>query len=244
MIDHKNYLFILANQGAGGHRLGRLISKLDLVYWYASNKNGFTPDDTFYDSRYRAVAGKSISEYHYDRLVGVHMVPLVGERIEVWWDSADIDLYYNDIWTPRMEFFSNILETKYLHWILHDIPETLLTRFPNAKVISLIDTDVDSVANRYLRTTARFPAYYRFPGLKPAYENQYAKDVYALETIKPRATVQDLWEYQNPGQDHEQFVRNMLRSNNDKRIKIDHPRHLKITWDDLDLSVIDKFLKT
>lgn len=243
MLDHKNYLFILANQGAGGHRLGRLISKLDSIYWYASKKNGMTPDDVFYDSAPGAVLGKSISEYHYDRLVGDDMVPLVGGRIEVWWNSEDTDLFYNTVWKSRMTKFSNILETQYLHWIIHDTPLPLLTRFSNAKVISLIDTDVESVADRYLRTTAKFPAYYRLPGLKPEYKNQYAMDVDAIETIKPKATLQDLWEYQNPGQDHEQFIRDTLRSNNDERIKIDHPRHLKITWNDLDLTTIEKFIK-
>jgi len=243
MTDHKNYLFILANQGAGGHRLGRLISTLDSVYWYASEKNGITPNQLFLDYSPNRVSGKDISEYHYDRLIGEHTVPLVGERIEVWWNKTDIDFYYNSVWASRMSKFSDILDTQYLHWVLHDTPLSMLNRFSNAKVISLIDTDIDSVADRYLKTTAKFPAYYKLPGLKPDYKNQYAQDVCALEKKNPGATLQDLWEYQNPKQNYLQFVKNKLALDNNQRIKTDHPRHLKITWGNLDLISIEKFIK-
>lgn len=242
MIDHTNYLFILANQGAGGHRLGRLISTINSVYWYSSEKNGITPDETFLDNSPNRALGKDISEYHYDRLVGEETVPLVGERIEVWWDSSDIDFYYKSVWAPRMFKFSSILDTQILHWVLHDTPTKLLNRFTNAKIISLIDTDINNVADRYLKTTAKFPAYYRLPGLKPEYKNQYAQDVCSLEKKKLGATLQDLWEYQNPGQNYLQFVENKLRIDNNQRIKVDHPRHLKITWGDLDLTKISNFI--
>lgn len=248
MIDHPNYLFILANQGAGGHRLGRMISTLDSVYWYTSPKNGITPADVFLNPDHAVnsdrVSGKDISQYHYDRLVDNRVVPLVGERIECWWNQSDIDFFYQSVWTPRMTKFSNILSTHYLHWVLHDVPGPLLQRFTNAKVISLIDTDIDQVTDRYLETTAKFPSYYRFPRLTPKrYKTQYVSDVHELKRKNPKATLQDLWEYQNPDGNYVEYVRNKLHTDNVIRAKTNHPRHLTISWGDLDLEKISKFIK-
>jgi hypothetical protein len=60
-FNNTNYLFILANQGAGGHRLGRIISCFNNVYWYSSKHNGEHPWDVFFTE---AVSGKNISQYH------------------------------------------------------------------------------------------------------------------------------------------------------------------------------------
>lgn len=250
MVDHKNYLFILANQGAGGHRLGRTISTLDQVYWYGCKENGLTPDDSDFND---IISGKNISEYHYDRLVGDQMVPLVGERIELWWENKDKDVYYNDVWTNKMSqnCFKKILETQYLHWVIHDTPDALLKRFPNAKIISLIDQDITAVVDRFCKTTAFFPAYYNFPGLKPPLMNQYTIDVDSLEKIKPKSTLRDLWLYQHKKElnlsddasGYKKFIKNYLQKNNNLRIKTDHPRHLKVTWSDINLKIIKDFLK-
>ena len=242
MIDHKNYLFILANPGAGGHRLGRGISSLDSVYWYSCGRNGISPTDVYPSNN---VIGKTISHNHYDRVVGTQMVPLVGERIEQWWNTDDLDFFYKEVWTSQMIKFSKVLETQYLHWILHDNnPMHLLTRFSNAKIISLIDTDMPAVVNRYLETTSVFPAYYRMVNLRPAYLTQYSQDVETLEQLRPHATLQDLWEYQNPNGIYKQFVKNKLEEDNNQRLKVNHPRHLTVTWDGLNLKTIEDFLQT
>ena len=239
MIDHSKYLFILANQGAGGHQLGRRISSLDSVYWYSCEQNGILPTDVYPSNQ---VTGKEVSYNHYDRMVGTKMVPLVGERIELWWHPDDLDYFYNEVWSLQMTEFSEILDNQYLHWILHDTPMPLLSRFPNAKVISLIDTDMEKVVNRYFETTAKFPAYYRMTNSKPQYTTKHVQDMYNLRKQSPDATLQDLWMYQNPGGNYEQFVRNKLETDNTERLKVDHPRHLKITWDDIDLKIIEDFL--
>jgi hypothetical protein len=239
MIDQSNYLFILANQGAGGHQLGRKISSLDCVYWYSCERNGLLPTDVYPSNE---VTGKLVSHNHYDRMVGTKMVPLVGERIELWWHTEDIDYFYEEVWSPQMTDFSKILDTQYLHWILHDTPLPLLTRFPNAKIISLIDTDIDNVTDRYLKTTAKFPAYYRMTNLKPQYITRHVQEMYQLKKQLPDATLQDLWFYQNPEDNYAQYVKNKLESDNNERLKVDHPRHLKITWDDFDLKIINEFL--
>jgi hypothetical protein len=173
------------------------------------------------------------------------MVPLVGERIEKWWNPDDLDFFYKEVWTPQMIKFSKVLETQYLHWILHDNnPMHLLTRFSNAKIISLIDTDMPTVVDRYLETTAKFPSYFRMVNLRPTYLNQYAQDVETIEQQCPDATLQDLWEYQNPNGNYKQFVKNKLEEDNNERLKVDHPRHLTVTWDDLNLKTIEDFLQT
>lgn len=239
MIDHSHYLFILANQGSGGHRLGRTISMLESVYWYSCGRNGKRPTSLYPSDN---VIGKTISNNHYDRIVGNDMVPLLGERIEVWWNKDDLDYFYNEVWSSQMTKFSELLKTRFLHWILHDTPEHLLNRFPNAKIVSLIDKDIDEIVNRYLETTAKFPAYYRMVNLKPAYLTQHALDVREVENRNPGATLQDLWMYQNPNKDYKQFIKNKLDKDNNDRLKVDHPRHLKVTWDDFDLKIVEDFL--
>lgn len=239
--ESPNLLFILANAGAGGHRLGRIISCIDNVYWYSSENNGINPWDIFFDD---IVSGKNISPFHYDRLINNKQVPLVGERIEKWWKETDVDYFYKNIWYNEFltRDFSDILEQNYLHWILHDTPGSLLSRFPNAKIISLIDDDVMLITKRYIETTAKFPAYLKLANLKPDYLNDYAKIIEELKTIKETPTEYDVWAYHKNNRSYEEYVYNMLDLKNRQRIAFSHPNHLKISWEYLYLTNILNFL--
>lgn len=247
IFDSQNFLFILASPGAGGHRLGRIISCINNVYWYTHTKNGEKPWDVFFNN---SVSGKSISQYHYDRLVGeMGSVPLVGERIERWWNIEDHNNFYNNVWAKEIIKFQKILEDQYIHWVLHDVPENLLTRFPNSKIISLIDNDVRAVANRHIATTSKFPCYYHHSNLKPSYLNEHASMATALHNIKPDATERDLWIFKNYKvsanyeKDYEESVYNKILTDNAVRNSFEDPRHKKITWESLDLSQVIDFLK-
>lgn len=248
MIEHKNYLFILANQGAGGHRLGRLISTIDIIYWYSDVKNGIRPNDVYFNplgaKPSEKITGKDISPYHYDRLINEQMVPLLGERIEVYWHQKDLDYYYHQVWSKSMEKFKPILKNKILHWVLHDRPSSLLIRFPNAKIISLIDEDTDETCKRYMETTAKFPCYLGLSDIRPKYRTEHARQIDNIVKTNPNATIQDLWTYQNPNEDFYQFVKNKLFRDNNERKNTFHPRHLKLSWNDINLDKIEVFLKS
>jgi hypothetical protein len=110
-FNSPNYLFILANPGSGGHRLGRIISCISNVYWYRHIKNGIHPWDVFFTDK---VSGKNISQYHYDRLVGDNSIPLLGERIERWWNTEDYNIFYNEVWSTQIVKFQSILDNQYI----------------------------------------------------------------------------------------------------------------------------------
>lgn len=241
-FNNSNYLFILANPGAGGHRLGRIISCIDNVYWYSHDRNGINPWDVFFTDK---VSGKNISQYHYDRLVGNQTVPLLGERIEQWWNLEDIDYFYNSIWTKEIEKFQSMLETKYIHWVLHDSPKHILARFPNAKIIALVDTDVDAVVDRYLETTAKFPCYYHHKNLKPNYLNDYATAVNSTIEFNDNATEFDLWAFKNgPNKrQYREFIHNTITEDNNIKNSFYDPRYIKITWETFNVNQVIEFLE-
>jgi hypothetical protein len=242
-FESDNLLFILANQGSGGHRLGRLISCLDNVYWYSSKNNGTNPWDVFFDN---IIVGKDISKYHYDRTVNDKTVPVVGERILKWWDYQDQDTFYNTQWLEEFKKI-NVPKNNFIHWVLHDDPESLHRIFPNAKIISLIDTDIENVTNRYMETTAFFPAFVKLPNLKPNYENQHALDIKNLMSNNRVPTEKDLWFYQNPRStevDYFNSIKNMLDAKNRMRLSYDNPKHFKLTWENLQITLLLNFLSS
>jgi hypothetical protein len=242
-LESDKLLFILANQGSGGHRLGRIISCIDTVLWYSSKENGYYPWDTFYSD---SIAGKNISEFHYDRLLENLTVPLVGERILKWWNNTDHLNYYQNNFQSEMKKMPAI-DNKFLHWVLHDDPKSLHETFPNAKIISLIDLDIDVIADRYMKTTALFPVFVRLPNLKPKYENQYAIDIKSLMKINEKPTEKDLWFYQNPKStevDYYNNIKTILDTRNRMRLSYDNPNHFKLTWQDLKLDLLLDFLSS
>jgi hypothetical protein len=228
---------VLANPGAGGHRLGRLLSCFDTVHWYSSDHNGTDPWDIFFDD---TVTGKSISAYHYDRTLDTGAVPLVGERILKWWNPEDYDEFYQSRWVAEMGKIS-LPKNKLTHWVLHDSPADLHARFPNAKIISLIDTDLDSVTDRYMQTTAEFPCAVNHFNLKPCYKNQYAECVEKLGS----PTEQQFWLYNNRNSslvDYYAHVKNCLTVMNNVRQSYKHENYLCTTWDCLDINALRSFL--
>jgi hypothetical protein len=240
-LNSDKLLFILANQGSGGHRLGRIISCIDTVCWYSCKENGYNPWDTFHNN---SIAGKNISEFHYDRLMQNSTVPLVGERILKWWNITDHLSYYQNNFCSEMKKIP-VVDDKFLHWMLHDDPESLHKIFPNARIISLIDLDIDSVTNRYMETTAFFPAFVKLPNLKPEYENQHAKDLKNLMTVNPAPTEKNLWFYQHPDATEDDYylnIRTMIDTTNRMRLSYDNPKHFKLTWKDLKLDSLLDFL--
>lgn len=243
MFDSDRLLFILGNPGAGAHRFGRIVSCFDNVYWYTHADNGIGPCDVFNNA---IIAGKDISGYHYDRLVDSKPIPALGERIERWWFDTDIDRYYETRWLPAMQdpAFDIIPDTQYIHWVLHDTPKSLRARFPNARMIALIDQDLEAVTDRYLATTAQFPVSLKFPGLKPEYLNDHARAVKELEQTNPGPTIQYLWNKLNPGSasGYRTATLNQLSVENDLRATHSDCNYITATWNNLDIDALGEFL--
>ena len=253
-IDYYNsdhLLFVVASAGAGGHRLGRIVSCIDNVYWYADAKtNGLNPWDIFSTN---LVKGKDISPYHFDRLTPKNVVPLIGERVEHYWLDKDLNLYYKQNWVEAMNLAGadNIIDSgKYLLWVLHDTPQYLLSRFPKSKIINLIDTNVDATIDRYIATTALFPITINNKSIKPNYQNDYAMNLDNLRKINPTPTYRDFWSWSNHqipfystkfDLEYKKYVSSMILQQHAERIK-ENPEYINVTWDDLNVRDIIKYL--
>lgn len=205
-VNSDKLLFICASPAGAGYRLGRIISCLDNVYWYTSKGNGMHPWSVIRKNPMAPsieplkVKGRKISKFHYDRKTNLGIVPLVGERVEKYWNKDDLDYYYSTVWNQLMiksgadEIVKNNF---YLTWVVHDTPRYLLDRFPNSKIINLIDNDTRETSKRYMTTTAHFPVEIENNDIKPIYFNEYAKSLNQLKAINGSPTYKDYWAWTN-----------------------------------------------
>lgn len=249
-INSDKLIFVLASPAGGGYRLGRIICCFDNVFWYEAIRNGKYPWRIFSSDQ---VKGKNISPYHFDRRTATNMIPLLGERIERFWNKDDINWLYNQNWSSEMEAAGarEILSSgKSLVWVLHDTADYLLDRFPNAKIINLYDENIDTVIVRYLTTTALFPISIENTKLKPNYENEHLLSINALQKINPSPTYRDFWVWEQKGiakfetrfeNEYKDFISSMLIDQHHKRT-IKSPKYLSVSWDNLDIDAIKNFI--
>lgn len=240
-------IFVLASPAGGGYRLGRLVCCLDNVHWYEAKLNGKSPNSVYYTPELK---GKNISPYHFDRRTQTGMIPLIGERVERFWDNPEE--YYSKVWPQEMikAGADKILTSgKSLLWVLHDMPNDLF-RFPNAKIINLIDPDVEAVIDRYMITTALFPITIENPSLKPESDNEHSRKLKALEKINSAPTYRDFWMWENynvaeyseaVNSQYRIYVSDLIKKNDRSLVK-ENPKCLNITWDSLDVNLIKEFI--
>jgi hypothetical protein len=138
---------------------------------------------------------------------------------------------------------------KKLLWVLHDLPADL-DRFPNAKIINLVDRDLEQVIDRYLTTTALFPFKIENRNLKPIVDNQVSKNLLELEKLNPNPTYRDYWAWTTKGvaeystvfnEDYIKYVSNIIFHQQTEMSK-ENPKCLNITWDSLDVNLIKEFI--
>ena len=238
-------LFVLASPGGGGHRLGRIVSCLDNVYWYSHEFNGLNPYDVSYNN---VVNGKDISPYHFDRLHKNKILPVVGERLERYFDSADYDEVY-DLWNNHMDSagIDQIMENKYVLYVLHDKPENILKRFPNCKIINLVDIDIELTADRYMNTTALFPIHINSIVPKPRYINTFNEKLIELRSVTSKPTYRDFWAYTKYNtlyvtdydMEYKKYVIKIITEHNNSSIT-DY-RVTNITWEGMEVLKLIQF---
>jgi len=249
-VNSDKLIFVLASPAGGGYRLGRIICCFDNVFWYEAIRNGKYPWRIFSSDQ---VKGKDISPYHFDRRTHFNMVPLLGERIERFWNSQDLEQLYSNNWSAEMNAAKAneiITNGKSLLWVLHDTPEYLLDKFPNAKIINLYDENINDVIERYLTTTALFPINIENTKLKPQYENDHAARIRMLEVENANPTYRDFWAWENKKEafykdymldEYKESISQMLKEQHEKRI-IKSPKYLSVSWDNLNIDAIKEYL--
>ena len=260
-INSDKLIFICASPAGAGYRLGRIISCLNNVYWYYSKGNGLHPWSVVRKNPAAPapepfkIKGRKISKFHYDRITKNGVIPLVGERVEQFWNNNDLDYYYNIVWTDLMTKSSanDIIESGlHLTWVVHDTPNHILNRFPNSKIINLIDENIDDVAKRYLSTTALFPITIENKNIKPDYQNQYSLTLSSLQQLNETPTYQDFWMWKN----YTEPVYNNLHDNEYYRsilselLELDQLKRkqtsncLNFCWSKFDVNLLINFLKS
>lgn len=211
--DYRNYsklLFISCNHGAGGHRLGRILSCFDSVYWYAHESNGYTPVDL---PKQNICLERNIASHHYDRRLSDNsIVPAIGERISLFWNDDS----WLDNWNKIMNTL--VLPNKYLTFVLHETPKQLREWFPKSYIINMIDDDVEYSLKRHLKSSANFRINVKHHGQKPKYKNKHQNDIDHCIN-KSINTMQGLWEYQNPNKDYIENERQKMLSLNKSRLE-------------------------
>jgi hypothetical protein len=255
-INSDKLIFICASPAGAGYRLGRIISCLNNVYWYQNKRNGKYPWSTNYFSTNSVQSkGREVSKFHYDRVTEKNMIPLVGERVERFWNFEDLDYYYQKVWTKLMNDAggSNIINNRlHLTWVVHDTPNHILNIFPNSKIINLIDENIEDVAKRYLSTTALFPITIENKNIKPDYQNQYSLTLSSLQQLNETPTYQDFWMWKN----YTEPVYNNLHDNEYYRsilselLELDQLKRkqtsncLNFCWSKFDVNLLINFLKS
>jgi hypothetical protein len=259
-MDYSNsdkLIFILASAGGGGHRLGRIVCCFNNVFWYEAIRNGKYPWRIFPSDQ---VKGKDISPYHFDRRTNTDMIPLVGERIERFWNAEDFNTLYSTVWNQQMSAAGAdaiISNGKSLVWVIHDTAEYILAKFPNAKIINLVDQDINYVIERYLKTTALFPVTIENRNLKPGYVNRHAQLIddlliarAPLSACQDDPTYRDLWAWEYNQQpiytedldsEYKSYISTLLKAQHIERIK-ESPNYINVTWDNLNIESIKSFI--
>jgi hypothetical protein len=201
---NKNWIFVSYEYGGGGHRLARKICCLPGFYWYSTKGNGKNPWNV---SSWRKLPDESflksvrkIASAHYSQMTPDGILPFDHSVGKEW--IPDEDQYYN-LFSSRFESSNGleILNSKKLVYISHSIPDSILKRFPNSKIINLVDDPV-KITERYMYTTALFPANFSIafqwiPNLQET--SAFKMHSENEKKFKKDYTMRDLWSISNFG---------------------------------------------
>jgi hypothetical protein len=192
MLDGDKFIIISFENGGGGHKLGRILCCLPDIYWYSHPSNGIRPWNVHFT--HTDIRQRRISKFHFDRITPAGMLPPTHDYIKNF--IPDEDEYYEKHYMPAFEKAGglDILKTHKLLLVSHALPETLLTRFPKAVVLNVVD-DADQIAERYLKTTALFPAHLKLKWIDGENTDYGRKLQTIADHIGKDFTVRDVWAY-------------------------------------------------
>jgi len=226
VYNNPNFVFVSFEPGSRGHNIGRVLCSLPEVYWYSSLDNGINPWNVSHKSDW--IIQRRIAPRHFDRTMpNGEVLPPAWDYVK---DFVDRDTYYSDLFPVQ---FKKAQGTKYLktHQLLyctHGLPQDILAQFPNSRVINVV-AEADDIINRYMLTTAHFPAYLKLEWMNGS-ETQYGKQLRELsKSIGEQFTVQDVWENLNTGSFY-QHVKTQITNNMAIRKQTNDSRVLNVSY--------------
>ena len=225
VYNNSNFIFVSFEPGSRGHNIGRVLCSLPEVYWYSNLDNGINPWNVSHKSDW--IIQRRIAPKHFDRTMpNGEVLPPVWDYVK---DFVDCDTYYRDLFPAQFEKAQGhqYLNTHRLLYCTHSLPKEILTQFPNSRVINVV-AEVDDIVNRYMRTTAHFPAYLKLEWMNGS-ETEYGKMLYQLSKRWGLFfTVQDVWEHLHDG-DFYQHVKTQIKNNMTIRNQTDDSRVITVS---------------
>ena len=228
-------LFISFEPASGGHKIARTIASLPNVYWYSDPKNGLNPWNI--NSR-SDVKGKEISRFHFNRITDWGEVPPPHDFVSDFF--PDQKFYYDVIFKPRYEWIRKNIPDQYIIIPTHSKPVELRKHFPDCKIIQ-VTKPLNYTVERYLRTTANFPAYARNFDIIPE-NNVFLEELlwFGGKQWHHKLTKKDLWAFKSRGkmfddsmwEVYETYIFNMIKDNYTHRIFSKQPDvlHFNNDW--------------
>lgn len=226
-------LFISFEPGAGGHKFARTVATLPDVYWYSCDTNGYQPWNI---NSHSDLKGKDISRYHFHRITPWGIIPPTHDLVKDF--ISDENYFYEVLFKPRYEWIRKNIKEKYVVIPTHEMPKKLKKHFPDCKIIEL-KKPIGHNVERYIKTTAKFPAYGRYFDIVPE-DNEYLKRLEEWGGGRQwhhRIRKRDLWalerydrfmEWDTDIEEYETYVYLMLENNYRTR-----------SWDKTDRLIFD-----
>ena len=186
-----NIVFVSFENGGGGHRFARTISALPNMYWYSHTDNGINPWNI--NTKNTTIRQRSVAPAHFDRIVPDGKLPPTWDYVK---DFFPFPEYYYSVFKKEFTRLAPSTDKSFVY-CTHSKPYELLRWFPECKVINLIH-DVDSLVERYMQTTAKFPGWLRMANLVPE-DNPHLIFLQCLRESKKDFTFADIWSQRTHG---------------------------------------------
>ena len=228
VYNNPNFVFVSFEPGGRGHNTGRVLCSLPEVYWYSSVDNGVNPWNISHNCG--QIVQRQIAPKHFDRTMpNGYSLPPTWDYVS---NFVDRDTYYQELFPVqfRKAQGEKYLNTHQLLYCTHSLPADILTQFPNSRVINIV-ADVAETVNRYMLTTAKFPAYLKLKWMNGS-ETKYGKQLRELsKTLGDQFTVQDVWEISNAGSFYE-HIYNQIDYNITLRKQYRHSNVLSVEYNE------------
>jgi hypothetical protein len=178
-------IFVSFERGGGGHRVARTLAAMPEHYWYSHPDNGIHPWNIHFT--HTEIRQRHLSNAHFDRIVPLGKLPPTWDYVS---DFFPDPAAYYDIFYKKFIEVAPVTDQKFIY-CTHSTPGELRKFFPNNKIINIV-SDVKTVTDRHMHTTALFTGWVRLEGLVDE-NNEHLKFLSELKQLNDNFTIRDIW---------------------------------------------------